>query len=293
VSTTSWPVPRPARAGPPTALSGPPHGAQAGWYPDPHGYPLLRFYDGRAWTATTTGVLTARRNTEDHPVLDLRVAVGAVVVLIGSLIASRFLLEYLVEFEWPIVVFVAISMISGYGPSVVWCAYASRRWGTGHFVADVGLRFHWSDTGWGPIVWLAVLGCQLSMALVIYLTGIPLASNTEGIAELDLDRTYVISLLVATVIAAPFVEETVFRGLMLRGLRSRMGAVAAITVQGVLFGAAHIDPVRGTGNIGLALILSAVGVGLGGAAYLLRRLGPTIVAHAIFNGVVMTVVLTT
>ena len=101
-----------------------------------------------------------------------------------------------------------------------------------------------------------------------------------------------ISLLVTAVVAAPVVEEMVFRGLMLRGLRSRMGAVAAVGLQGVLFGLAHVDPVRGTGNVGLVLVLGAVGVAFGGTAYLLRRIGPTIIAHAIFNGVVMAVVLT-
>ena len=62
--------------------------------------------------------------------------------------------------------------------------------------------------------------------------------------------------------------------------------------QGALFGLAHVDPARGAGNIGLVLILGGVGVVFGGAAYLLRRIGPTMLAHAIFNGVVMAVVLT-
>jgi len=39
------------------------------------------------------------------------------------------------------------------------------------------------------------------------------------------------------------------------------------------------------------LILSAVGIVLGGAAYVLRRIGPTIIAHMIFNGVVLLIVL--
>ena len=157
-----------------------------------------------------------------------------------------------------------------------------------------GLRFRWVDLGWGPVVWLAALGCEVRRrSSSCSSSGIPLVSNTEGIGELDLDRTYVIALLVTAVVAAPVVEEMVFRGLMLRGLRSRMTAVAAVVVQGVLFGLAHVDPLRGAGNIGLVLVLSAaVGVAFGGAAYLLRRIGPTIIAHAIFNGVVMAVVLT-
>jgi membrane protease YdiL (CAAX protease family) len=70
-----------------------------------------------------------------------------------------------------------------------------------------------------------------------------------------------------------------------------MGPVLAIAVQGVLFGFAHSDPARGAGNIGLSLVLSAVGVALGTSAYLLRRIGPTVIAHAIFNGVVLIIVL--
>ncbi len=71
-----------------------------------------------------------------------------------------------------------------------------------------------------------------------------------------------------------------------------MSAWLAVGVQGLLFGAVHVDPVRGMGNIGLVLVLSAVGIVFGGAAYLLRRIGPTILAHAILNAVVMVIVLT-
>jgi membrane protease YdiL (CAAX protease family) len=120
---------------------------------------------------------------------------------------------------------------------------------------------------------------------------VPFTGNTEGIGDLSDDRGYVITILVTAVIAAPFVEEIVFRGLMLRGLLSRMGAVPAIGIQGVLFGVAHIDPVRGQGNLGLAMILSGVGLVLGASAYLFRRLGPTIVSHMITNTVAMSVTL--
>ena len=39
------------------------------------------------------------------------------------------------------------------------------------------------------------------------------------------------------------------------------------------------------------MVLSAVGAALGLGAYLLRRIGPTILAHAIFNGVVLIIVI--
>ncbi len=275
---------------PPTALP-PPTGVPAGWYRDPYGYPLLRYYDGRGWTAHTTGVLTPARHTEEHPTLPLPVAIGAVAVLIASLIASRFLLDALAGRDWPVLVLAAIGIFVGYGPSVWWCWFASRRWGSGRLARDVGLRFRWSDAGWGPIVWIAAFGCELAMLLIVRLTGIPLIGNTEGVGDVDADRAYVIALLLTAVIAAPLVEELVFRGVMLRGLLSRVAVVPAVALQAVLFGVAHVDPVRGSGNVGLALVLAAVGVGFGGATYLLRRLGPAIIAHAMFNGVVLAIVL--
>ena len=226
------------------------------------------------------------------PTLPVRAAVGAIVVLTVSLIASKFVLEALVDFDWPLVVYVLILASVGYGPSVLWCRYVSRQWGSGSLRTDIGLVPRWADLGWGPVIWLAAVGTQLVMAAVIVALGVPISNNTDGITDLQTDRTYVVSIVISAVIAAPIVEEMVFRGVVLRGLRSTAPAVLAVVLQGVLFGCAHVDPVRGRGNLGLVLVLSGVGITFGAAALLLRRIGPTIVAHAIFNGVVLLIVLT-
>lgn len=228
---------------------------------------------------------------EPHATLPIEAAAGAIVVLVASLLVSKYTLDSLVSLGWPVVVYVALLGAIGYGPSFVWCRFASRRWGTGRFLADVGLQPRWSDLGWGPLVWLAAIGTQVLIGAIVLGLGIPLSNNTDGISDLTDDRTYIVSIVITAVIAAPFVEEIVFRGVVMRGLRSRLSAVPTVVLQGVLFGVAHIDPVRGVGNIGLALVLSGVGVTFGGAAYLLRRIGPTVVAHAIFNGVVLILVL--
>jgi len=235
---------------------------------------------------------TLARVDAPHPTLPVQVAVGAMIVLTVSLFVSKYALDALLTFEWPVVVYVTLLGLIGYGPSLVWTQLASKRWGTGRFFEDVGLRPAWSDLGWGPVVWLAAIGVQIVMGAIVLGLGVPLSNNTDGISELSGDRTYVVSIVITAVIAAPFVEEIVFRGLVMRGLRSRLPAVLTIALQAVLFGVAHIDPVRGSGNIGLVLVLSGVGAAFGGAAYLLRRIGPTIVAHAIFNGVVLLIVLT-
>jgi len=250
---------------------------------------MLRFFDGRAWTAHVVPLAVP---APPHRRLPIVVAVGAVVVLLVSLIASRILVEHLVQYDWPIVVYVAISVVLGYGPSVWWCWFATARWGTGDRRADLGLRASWSDLGWGPVIWLAALIGEVAVASVVLGLRIPVTSNTEGIGELRLDRTYVISILITAVVAAPVIEELVFRGLILPGLMSRMPWVWAVIAQGALFGVAHVDPARGVGNVGLTIILSGVGVVFGGAAYLLRRIPPTMLAHALFNGFVLTIVLT-
>ena len=227
-----------------------------------------------------------------HPTLPLAAGLGALVVLTLSLLVSKYVLDLIVDFGWPVAVYVFLLAVIGYGPSIAWWWFASGRWGSGDRFGDVGARPRWSDLGWGPLIWLATILVQTFIGAIVLGLDIPLSNNTDDIGELSADRTYAVAIVIAAVIAAPVVEELVFRGLVMRSLLSKLPAVAAIVLQGVLFGVAHIDPVRGIGNTGLALILSGVGISLGTAAYLLRRIGPTVVAHAIFNGVVMILLLT-
>ncbi len=224
--------------------------------------------------------------------LPVAAAIGAIAVLTTSLVASKYLLDAVVDLGWPVAVYVLLLATAGYGPSVLWCWYASRRWATGRLGPDIGLSPRWADLGWGPVVWLGAVGAQLAAASFVIALGLPISSNTDAIGDIDVDRTYVVSIVITAVIAAPFVEEMVFRGVVMRGLRSRLHIVAVVILQGVLFGAAHVDPVRGAGNVGLVVVLSSVGIAFGVSTALLRRLGPAIVAHALFNGVVLLVVLT-
>lgn len=263
----------------------PPSTAPAGWYPDPSGFGQ-RYFDGRVWTAHHPGFA----ETEEHPSLPVGAAIGALVVLVVSLIAGKAFVDWLTRYDWPVMVYVVILAVVGYGPSLAWGAHVRRRWGS-HRLTSLGWRFRWSDLGWGPLTWIGAVGTQLVLAAVVLVFDIPLSSNVDSASDLDADRAYLIATLVTAVIAAPVIEELVFRGLVLRGLLSRMRPAFAIGLQGVLFGLAHVDPVRGIGNVGLAFVLSGVGVAFGVAAYLARRLGPTVIAHAIFNGVVMVIVL--
>ena len=259
-----------------------------GWFPDPWDNAGVRFWDGRGWTGH---VAVPIPQPQPHPTLPLRAAWGAVITLLISLIAGKYLIKAIAGYEWPIFVYVTILAIVGYAPALSWCLYSSRRWGTGHFRADVGLTARWVDAGWGPVTWLACLASQVVVGVIVVALHIPFTSNVREVSDLHTDRGYVVSLLVLAVVAAPICEEIVFRGVMLRGLLSRNGAVMAIGVQGILFGVAHFDPIRGMGNIGLILVLGSVGCVLGGAAYRIRRIAPTMIAHAITNAIAMALAL--
>ena len=223
--------------------------------------------------------------------LSIEAAVTAVFVTATALIASRYLIEFLVQFRLPIAAYTAIAALVGYGPMVICCVAVSRRWGTGRFRDDFGFSFRRVDLGWGPVTWAACFGAQIVAAVIVITTRLPFEGNTEGLSERAGDRAYIISFAILAVVCAPLVEELVFRGVVLRGLLSRAKLPVALGLQGVLFGCAHVDPVRGLKNIGLVLVLSSVGVVLGGAAYHVRRLAPSMIAHALMNTVALIFIL--
>ena len=264
----------------------PPTTAPAGWYPDPSGVGH-RYFDGHAWATGHPGFA----EPEEHPSLPLSAALGALVVLVVSLIAGKSLVDWLTRFDWPVIAYVVILAVIGYGPSLAWGGYVRRHWGAQEF-RSLGWRFRWSDLGWGPLTWIAAVGTQLVLAAIVLVFDIPLSSNVDSAADLDTDRAYLIATLVTAVIAAPIIEELVFRGLVLRGLLSRMGPALAIAAAGR---AVRRRPRRSRAWRGQhrarASCCPAWAWRSGCRAYLARRLGPTVIAHAIFNGVVMAIVL--
>jgi membrane protease YdiL (CAAX protease family) len=226
------------------------------------------------------------------PTLPIRAALWATVLTVAVLVGNRIVIRSLADQEWPIAVYVLLSATIAYGPLVLAVVWICRRWGTGSLRDDLGFSFRPVDLGWGPLTWLAALVAQIAMGLVVLATRIPIASNTEGVGAGRDEQGYVIALLIMAVIAAPFVEELVFRGVVLRGLASRLRIPVAVGLQAVAFGVVHADPSYGWGNIGLVMVLSAVGAVLGGATVLVRRLAPSMIAHAIINAVALTLVLT-
>ena len=106
---------------------------------------------------------------EPPATLPLVAAVGAMVVLTVSLdrLEARARRRRL-DLEWPLIVYVVLTGLIGYGPSVAWC-YPHQP-SMGHrTVSRPTSDSHrsWSDLGWGPVIWLAAIGAQMAMAALV------------------------------------------------------------------------------------------------------------------------------
>ena len=98
------------------------------------------------------------------------------------------------------------------------------------------------------------------MFVVLQLVGLPVGTNTDAISDArDTPATLVVMALLAVVVA-PVVEELLFRGLLLRSLRSRLRPWPAILVQGACFGAIHVQLGVGLENLTVIAALTAVGI---------------------------------
>jgi membrane protease YdiL (CAAX protease family) len=163
----------------------------------------------------------------------------------------------------------------------------SRLRGTGNVVRDMGLTFRPWDVLTGPLIGL---GGQLLLLPVLYLPlehvvphlderlKEPAQHLTGGFPGADLA---VIAFL--TVVVVPVIEETFFRGLILRALLRTfkgagpvVGVALAAVADGIIFGLAHFELLELLG-------LAAFGAVLALMAYKFRRLGPGIFAHGTFN----------
>lgn len=86
-----------------------------------------------------------------------------------------------------------------------------------------------------------------------------------------------VSILVVGIVA-PFTEELIFRGVILKTLNRSMSVTAAIIIQGVLFGVYHMNLVQG-------LYATLLGILFGYVTYKTKSLWPAIIMHMVNNTV--------
>jgi membrane protease YdiL (CAAX protease family) len=159
----------------------------------------------------------------------------------------------------------------------------SRRYGTGSIRRDFGVRVRGSDIGWGLLLAIAARIVTGVVATLVLLAAGRLRGGGSGVGASALDTPRLVLMCLFLVVGAPLIEEIFFRGLLLRSLQTRLSAWVAVPVQALLFAAAH-----GLSSTGLGLITQLIGTFLFGLAagiivVQVRRLGPTMVGHALFN----------
>jgi len=91
-------------------------------------------------------------------------------------------------------------------------------------------------------------------------------------------------MLFASIIAAPIVEEIVFRGFMMNSLMKYVGGPAAIVITSALFALQHLQ-------FQVFFGLFAVGIVFGWIAWYSKSIIPSIILHALNNSVAMAVLI--
>ncbi|MGH8980230.1 MAG: lysostaphin resistance A-like protein [Acidimicrobiales bacterium] len=164
---------------------------------------------------------------------------------------------------------------------------ASRVRGTGRFLADLGVRFRPVDLVGIPIG----VGAQflLDVLYAPFITHMKdFTAPTTKLVGASHGWGY-LAIAILTVCGAPFFEEILFRGLAFKALarlfapgepgasrRRAVGLIAAVVVDGVLFGLAHWEPYQFAGLAVFGMLLALI-------SYKTGRLGMNMVSHASFN----------
>ena len=162
---------------------------------------------------------------------------------------------------------------------------ASRRKGTGSLAADFGFRAKWTDLALGAAT---AVGIQLFVLPLLAFLLRPLLGQPKvsGPVQDLIDQSRgpaFLGLVLSVAVCAPLVEELFFRGLLLRSLQRRLPDGVAVGLSALAFGLAHGSGLAADAVVLVILSLTVFGAALALLASRTGRLGPGIVAHALFN----------
>ena len=124
------------------------------------------------------------------------------------------------------------------------------------------------------LVSVAIVGLQIGIISPI-VSAIPMPEFMEKVFLQFAERNGVFSFI-AIVIAAPILEELIFRGVILDGLLKKYSPLKAIIISSILFGVIHLNPWQFIS----ALI---IGVFSGWVYYETKKLTLSILIHAVNN----------
>lgn len=169
------------------------------------------------------------------------------------------------------------------------------RWKGFGAAKDFGFRFQLVDlplgiaTGVVALIASGLVGNGLAWLMDVD----PSEADNTGFLTDNSDSPWIWGLIFITVIGAPFSEEILFRGLLLRALEKRATWVAGLVGSSVIFMLVHY---QASAPSELAVLFAAIGVAgaiFGAMAIKTGRLGAPIIGHMLFNGVAVLSVLAT
>ena len=103
-----------------------------------------------------------------------------------------------------------------------------------------------SGYNWWPIVLLAIGGLLYSLGAIAVIIYPIFQLDSEFVNEVLAEELFPespLNLFIATVILAPLLEETIFRGLLFSRLTKKWGMAWGIIVSSLAFGFLHMDPI--------------------------------------------------
>lgn len=169
------------------------------------------------------------------------------------------------------------------------------RWKGFGAARDFGFRFKLVDfplgiaTGIGALLAAGLVGQGLAWLMDVNPDD---ADNTAFLTD-NSDSPWIWGLVAIAVIGAPFSEEILFRGLLLRALEKRGTWVGGLVGSSIIFMLVHYQPMAPSE---LAVLFAAIGTAgaiFGAMAIKTGRLGAPIVGHMVFNAVAVLSVLVT
>ncbi len=159
--------------------------------------------------------------------------------------------------------------------------WLSRQRGSGSLSADTGLVLRigdWWGIPAGMLLQILIAVITLPLLTLLFPDGAPEQGVSEiaGASETFIEQLFVI---MALAVAAPIIEEIVFRGMLLSALRRSFGSAASVVLSAGVFAAVHLVDVNAIAAVpGLFLL----GLVLGWVA--LRR-GDLSLAIPIHSGI--------
>jgi hypothetical protein len=169
----------------------------------------------------------------------------------------------------------------------VWPTIAVYLKGSKSLARDLGLSIRLSDAPSGIVGGLVVFGLGIAVNIIFFIFsgGHPAPDNGSFLepASHSLGADVLLFLLVA--VGTPLFEELFFRGMLLRSIAKRYGLTKGVIISSLVFGALHAQ-FQGWSDLYLMTLLSLYGLVL--ATVCVRsggRLGPSMIAHGINNGI--------